>query len=67
MPTVRRPPSRSRSTQAEGRRPVGDAAGLFGHWGDLTNAERMNQWLAVLSENALLVTSALEPARNPEG
>jgi hypothetical protein len=53
--------------QAEGRRPLGDAAGLFGHWRDLTNAERMNHWLAVLAENALLVTSDLEPARNPEG
>jgi hypothetical protein len=33
----------------------------------LTNAERMNHWLAVLAENALLVTSTLEPARNTEG
>ena len=48
--------------QAEGRRPLGDAAGLFGHWRDLTNAERMNHWLAVLGENAALVTAALEPA-----
>src|SRR4029453_18555195 len=31
--------------QAEGRRPLADAAGLFGHWRDLTNAERMNHWL----------------------
>jgi hypothetical protein len=53
--------------QAEGRRPLGDAAGLFGHWRDLTNAERMNHWLAVLAETTLLVTSALEPARDPEG
>ncbi len=45
--------------QAEGRRPLGDAAGLFGHWRDLTNAERMNHWLLVLTENAALVTSAL--------
>jgi hypothetical protein len=33
----------------------------------LTNAERMNHWLAVLAENALLVACALEPARYPEG
>jgi hypothetical protein len=47
--------------QADGRRPLGDAAGLFGHWRDRTNAERMNHWLAVLAENALIVTCALEP------
>ena len=46
--------------QAEGRRPLGDAAGLFGHWRDHTNAERMNHWLLVLAENAALVTSALQ-------
>jgi hypothetical protein len=45
--------------QVEGCRPLGDAAGLFGHWRDLTNAERMNHWLLVLTENAELVTSAL--------
>jgi hypothetical protein len=46
--------------QAEGRRPLGDAAGLFGHWRDRTNAERMNHWLLVLAENAALVTCALQ-------
>ena len=45
--------------QAEGRLPLGDAAGLFRHWRDLTNAERMNHWLAVLAQNAILVTSVL--------
>jgi len=45
--------------QVEGRLPLGDAAGLFRHWSDTTNAERMNYVLAVLSENALLVTAAL--------
>ena len=50
--------------QAEGRRPLGDAAGLFGHWRDLTNAERMNHWLLVLSENASLVTGA-RPGTGP--
>jgi sugar phosphate isomerase/epimerase len=49
--------------QAEGRRPLGDAAGLFGHWRDHTNAERMNHWLLVLAENAALVTSALQGGR----
>jgi sugar phosphate isomerase/epimerase len=48
--------------QVEGRRPLADAAGLFGHWRDLTNAERMNHWLAVLGEHAALVAAALEPA-----
>jgi hypothetical protein len=48
--------------QAEGRLPLGDAAELFRHWRDLTNAERMNYWLAVLAENAILATDAL-PSR----
>lgn len=41
--------------QAEGRRPLSDAADLFAHWTDLTNAERTNHWLAVLAENARLL------------
>ena len=41
--------------QVEGRLPLGDAAGLFPHWRDTTNAERMNYWLSVLSHNALLM------------
>jgi hypothetical protein len=41
--------------QATGRLPLADAAGLFHHWKKITNAERMNYWLCVLSENALLV------------
>ena len=41
--------------QVEGRLPLADAASLFRHWRDTTNAERMNYWLSVLSENALLV------------
>jgi hypothetical protein len=40
--------------QAAGRLPLADAAGLFHHWKDVTNAERMNYWLSVLSQNALL-------------
>jgi hypothetical protein len=42
--------------QAEGRRPLADdAADLFAHWTNLTNAERANHWLAVLAENARLL------------
>lgn len=41
--------------QVVGRLPLAEAAGLFAHWRDLTNAERMNAWLAVLTEHAVLV------------
>jgi hypothetical protein len=41
--------------QVEGRLPLADAAWLFPHWQDTTNAERMNYWLSVLSENAMLI------------
>jgi len=34
-----------------GQLPLGDASPLFNHWTDKTNAERMNQWLAVLRDN----------------
>lgn len=46
--------------QVEARLPLADAAGLFEHWRDLRNAERMNAWLAVLTEHAVLI-AALEP------
>jgi hypothetical protein len=42
--------------QAEGRLPLADAASLFSHWRDTTDAERMNYWLSVLSENAVLIS-----------
>jgi hypothetical protein len=42
--------------QAEGRLPLNDAAWLFPHWQDTTNAERMNYWLSVLSANAMLIS-----------
>jgi hypothetical protein len=45
--------------QAEGRLPIGDAP-FFHHWRDLTNAERMNYWLAVLADNHLLARSAFQ-------
>ena len=42
--------------QVEGRLPLADAAWLFSHWQDTTNAERMNYWLSVLSDNAMLIS-----------
>ncbi|MGH3672577.1 MAG: hypothetical protein ACRDSH_18405 [Pseudonocardiaceae bacterium] len=45
--------------QAEGRLPLDDAADLFRHWRDLTNAERMNYWLSVITANYILATTAL--------
>lgn len=49
--------------QAEGRLPLGDAAGLFRHWHDLINAERLNYWLSVIAADHVLATSALEDVR----
>lgn len=46
--------------QSEGRIPLGNAAELFAHWEDLTNAERMNYWLSVLSENYTIATTVLD-------
>lgn len=46
--------------QVEGRLPLANATGLFEHWHDLTNAERMNYWLKVLADNHLLATAALD-------
>ena len=45
--------------QVEGRLPLADASRLFARWRDLTNAERMNFWLSVLGENALLLSQCL--------
>ena len=42
--------------QVEGRLPLADATWLFPHWQDITNAERMNYWLSVLSENLMLIS-----------
>ena len=47
--------------QSEGRLPVGDAAPLFRHWRDLKNAERMNYWLSVLTQNNVLLSNVIEP------
>ena len=46
--------------QSEGSLPLANAAGLFGHWTDLTNAERMNYWLSVLAGNHLIATTMLD-------
>ena len=45
--------------QAQGRLPLDDAADLFQHWRDLTNAEAMNYWLSVITANQILATTAL--------
>jgi hypothetical protein len=50
--------------QSEGRLPLADAAWLFRNWRDTTNAERMNCWLSVLSDNVMLISpNVVEPAR----
>lgn len=46
----------------EGLLSLGDAAPLFGHWVDKTNAERMNHWLWVLSRNHALVLEGINAA-----
>jgi hypothetical protein len=46
--------------QVEGRLPLGDSAWLFSHWRDTTNAERMNYWLSVLSDNAMLAAAGTQ-------
>jgi hypothetical protein len=45
--------------QVAGRLPLDDATGLFRHWRDTTNAERTNHWLAVLTQNAMLVDGSI--------
>ncbi len=52
--------------QAEGRLPLGDAAELFRHWRDTTNAERANYWLSVLAENQVLMRSILQSASSSQ-
>lgn len=42
-----------------GHSPLGDAAGLFHHWQDKTNAEQMNHWLSVLAQNHALLREAI--------
>jgi len=45
--------------QVEGRLPLADSARFFPHWRDTTNAERMNYWLSVLSDNAMLAADSI--------
>jgi hypothetical protein len=52
--------------QAEGRLPLLDALPMFAHWVDLTNAERMNYWLAVVAENHLLTSELLHWLANQD-
>jgi hypothetical protein len=47
------------------RLPLDDAAPLFVHWVNKTNAEEMNHWLSVLSRNSALLKAALEGAAGP--
>ena len=42
----------------EGRKPLGAQESLFNHWRDKTNAERMNYWIEMLLQNAMLVRDA---------
>jgi hypothetical protein len=51
---------------ADGQLALGDAAPLFGHWQDQTNAERMNQWLCALMENHALLRLAIDAAQGSE-
>jgi hypothetical protein len=50
--------------EGDGRLPVHDVDD-FRHWHDLTNAERMNAWLAVIADNAEMVRAALREGRGP--
>lgn len=43
------------------RKPLGEAASLFAHWTDKTNAEKMNHWVETLTQNARLVAEACAP------
>jgi hypothetical protein len=53
--------------QVEGRLPLADASPLFSNWSDTTNAERMNYWLSVLSDNALLASQTIAKLSQPAG
>jgi len=44
---------------------LGDAAPLFGHWLDKTNAEQMNHWLSVLGRNHALLLEAIKAVSSP--
>lgn len=42
---------------------MGDAAPLFSHWTDKTNAERTNHWLSVLTRNHSLLVETIADAQ----
>ena len=44
---------------------LGDAAPLFGHWTDKSNAEQMNHWLSVLGQNHTLLLEGIKAVSNP--
>jgi len=44
-----------------------DAASLFGHWQDKTNAEQMNHWLSVLARNHALLRESINAASSTGG
>jgi len=44
---------------------LGDAAPLFGHWQDKTNAEQMNHWLSVLGQNHALLLESIKAVSSP--
>ena len=46
------------------RLPLGEAAALFGHWRDKTNAEKMNHWLAVLQANHRLLREGIQASQS---
>lgn len=46
----------------ERRVPLGEKEEFFRHWFDKTNAERMNGWLEMMLENAVLLRSACREA-----
>jgi len=45
---------------------LGDAAPLFEHWRDKTNAEQMNHWLSVLQRNHDLLLESIQAALGTE-
>lgn len=51
----------------EGRLALEDAAPLFSHWSDKTNAEQMNHWLSVLTANHTLLQRAIQEAAADSG
>jgi len=46
----------------DGRLALGEAAALFSHWQDKTNAEKMNHWLSIIGDNHALLRRAIDAA-----